>query len=115
MYVQYATLYESAHADALLSEWVVPRDADNVRPVPPPCPDGFHAALGVGDPVELWHEAGWWPVKVAAVASASPRLVLDVASDELPGLCRRVGASQIRPRWRWAGDAAGWKLLTRSA
>ena len=115
VHVPYSMLYESTHTDAPLCEWVVPSDEDAVRPVPPPCPDRFHESLAAGDHVELWHEAGWWPVKIAAVASAPPLPAFDVTSDSFPGLCRRVSATQIRPRWRWAGEGTGWKHLTRAA
>jgi len=103
-------VYESAHTDVLLGEWVQTIDDDTVRPVPPPPADGFHASLKPGDAVEVWHEVGWWPVRVTTVAGLH---AFDVASDAFPGLARRVGPTQLRPRWRWNGAAGGvWHQLT---
>jgi len=109
--VQYTLVYESVHKDALLSEWRRLTDADCVRPTPPPPPDGFFASLRSGDQVEVYFEAGWWPVTVKAVHG--PHAVT-VSHDVFAGLCRRIAATQVRPRWRYRGmgSACDWANLT---
>ena len=84
-----------------------------VRPEPPAPPDGFHSRLVVDDEVEVWYEAGWWPVRVRALLPNA--LAIEVGSDAFAGLCRRVNFAHIRPRWRWRGAEAGWLQLTHPA
>ena len=113
VHVQYETIFASAHTEAGLCEWVLPHDNDHVRPLPPLTPDGFHATLSVGDEVEVWHEAGFWPVKVQALALE--RSAVEVTSDAFPGLCRRYSITQVRPRWQWAGqEGGGWRMRKRA-
>jgi len=67
----------------------------------------------VDDEVEVWYEAGWWPVRVRALLPNA--LAIEVGSDAFAGLCRRVNFAHIRPRWRWRGAEAGWLQLTHPA
>jgi hypothetical protein len=108
--VQYDTLYESIHKDTLLVEWVRPRDSDAVRPRPLAPTDGFHARLREGDAVEIWHEAGWWPVTVRAVGVGGHSF--EVASEEFVALCRTYPSTLLRPRRKWTTN--GWEVLTRT-
>jgi len=98
------------HSDSLLAEWVQPQDFDDVRPAPPPPPDGFFDGLAVGDQVTLWFEAGWWPVKVRAREAGG---TFQVGSDVFPGLSRQANATTLRPNWRWGGKKAGWTIADK--
>ena len=109
--VQYSTLYESAISETALTEWLKPFDDDHVRPEPPAPPDGFLHSLRAGDDVDVWHEAGWWPVRVNGLVPNA--IAVEVGSDSFVGLHRRVNLTHVRPRWRWRGTEAGWILLTR--
>ena len=103
--VQYGLIYESVHKDVLLTEWVRPRDPDSVRPKPPPPPDGFHSTLKSGDMIEVWFEAGWWPAHVVAPRGSH---ACEVGSEGFAALKRTVPSTQVRPRWRWVGNA--WQM-----
>ena len=94
--------------DTLLTEWITPKDADSVRPLPPPLPQQFHRSLRAGDPIDVFFEAGWWPACIKA--SVKGGISFELRSDAFAALCRAVPATQIRPRWRWAGGA--WHQVT---
>ena len=61
MQLRYDCVYTSHVTDGLLVEWMQASDADAIRPLPPPPPDGFAKSLKPGDEVDVWHEAAWWP------------------------------------------------------
>lgn len=108
--VQYLQLHETLLKDALLTEWVRPRDADSVRPPPPPPPNGFHETLEAGDTVEVWHEAGWWP---AQVVSRTGSTACEVRSEQYVALRRTIPMAKVRPRWRWSGGS--WEQTSKAA
>ena len=110
--MQYDHLYESAAKDAPLTEWLRPRDHDEVRPTPPPPPDGFHAALKPGAVVDVWHEAAWWPATVrrAPVGGGALGVSVEVSSDGFPALCRAFPAKRVRPRGIYSREG-GWQQV----
>eukprot|EP00967_Tisochrysis_lutea_P071855 scaffold95587_cov30-Tisochrysis_lutea.AAC.1 len=63
-WVVFDELLEEESESELLREWVRRED---VRPKPPPTPDGFAHLIQTGDIIELNFEDGWWEVEVEKV------------------------------------------------
>ena len=71
----------------------------------PPTPGGFARLLRPGDVLELFHEDGWWEVKLEAVVVGSGPSVFQVSSLQYDNT-HEVAAESLRPLWRWwAGSA----------
>ena len=104
-------------SSALLREWV---PCSYLRPPPPPPPPGFIDCLSPGQKVDVRRDDGWWEAtfRQAAVlrngngdggdgdgdggngGEAVPNAFLVDAG----GWERWVGASELRPRWRFLGS-----------
>ena len=127
--VRYMDLFLSPSSEEPLTEWVEPKQEDELRPPPPLPPDGFHSKLREGDEVDLLFEGAWWPVSVCAVhhtkedgTKASSDRTFEVESrldsTRFSGLSCRVSAARIRPNWKWEGRADGkagrWTFQLRS-
>jgi len=105
--VQYKHLHESAFVESPVTEWLLPKDSDEVRPVPPGVPGGFYESICVGANIEVKFEEGWWPAVLRDNANPTFR----VKATEFPALEKRSFTTmEVRPTWRW--ENGKWEDLT---
>jgi hypothetical protein len=67
----------------------------------PPTPGGFARLLRAGDVVELFHEDGWWEVKLEPVTAAGSGPSAFRVSSLQYDTTHEVAAESLRPLWRW--------------
>lgn len=72
----------------------------DMRLRPPHTPRGFTRLLRPGDGLELFHEDGWWNVKLEAALPGDRPGSFRVSSTEYEQT-HTVTAKSLRPPWRW--------------
>ena len=98
--VEFPAFDEDEKGEAKLKEWVA---CTLVAPPPPPPGADFVRRIKAGQPLDLWHEDGWWRVTVTGRGADG----ISVAAEDY-GAVRTVDASCLRPRWQFVG--AEWQV-----
>ena len=98
--VEFPAFEEDEKSESKLKEWVA---YSLVTPTPPPTGADFVRRIKAGQPLDLWHEDGWWRV---TVTGSGPHGVSVAAEDY--GAVRTVDASCLRPRWQF--DGTDWQV-----
>ena len=97
--------FNEEDSEALLREW---HKGENLQPVPPPTPTGFHKLLTHGDEVEVRYDDGWWRMTFLGTRQVEGVTEFNVWS-ELYQVGRWVTAVEVRPSWqRWGSK---WRKL----
>ena len=93
--VEFPAFDEDEQSEAKLKEWVA---CTLVAPPPPPPGADFVRRIKAGQPLDLWHEDGWWRVTVTGRRADG----ISVAAEDY-GAVRTVDVSCLRPRWHFVG------------
>ena len=93
--VEFPAFEEDEKSEAKLKEWVA---YSLVAPPPPPTGADFVRRIKAGQPLDLWHEDGWWRVTVTGTGPDG----ISIAAEDY-GAVRTVDASCLRPRWQFVG------------
>jgi len=78
-------------------------DVSHVRPIPPSPAPNFLDGCKVGKPLEVQLQDGWW--EVAFYGMDGPKYVVGA---ERYRVQHRVGASRLRPAWKWDRENRTW-------
>ena len=99
--VEFPAFDEDEQSEAKLKEWVA---CTLVAPPPPPSGADFVRRIKAGQPLDLWHEDGWWRVTVtgrgADAASPSRRRTTARSVPWMHRACD-LGGSSSAPSGRW--------------
>ena len=93
--VEFPAFEEDENSEAKLKEWVA---CSLITPPPPPTGADFVRRIKAGQPLDLWHEDGWWRVTVTGSGPGG----ISVAAEDY-GAVRTVNAACLRPRWQFVG------------
>ena len=100
-FVEFPAFFADETNDKLLTDWISCRQ---LWPPPPPAPPDFFERLSIGEPLEVYHEDGWWEVTLQRTRQAqSGRMTYQVTSS-FYNTERWANADRLRPRWRFMRD-----------
>jgi len=103
--VEHQAFTVSEERDEPVCEWVSP---SMLRPLPPPSPPDFISQLTKGDPIEQWHEDGWWEVQlIRKLKACDGKDRVEVSVERYGGYMNELSAAHIRPVWEFTGSS--WK------
>ena len=88
----------------LLTDWVA---LSQLWPPPPPPPPDFFERLSIDEPLEVYHEEGWWEVSLLRSRTAPNGGLSFQVRSALYGTERWATPDRLRPRWRFVVDPSG--------
>ena len=102
--MEFEAFFEEGSDETMLKDWV---SLSQLRPQPPPPPPDFFHHIDIGEPLELYHEDGWWEVELQSSKQAADGGLTFKVVSPLYGTERWATTERLRPRWRF--------VLSRSA
>lgn len=95
-FVEFTAFFVNDNDETLLTDWV---GVHQLRPLPPPPTPHYFEMIQLGEPLDLYHEDGWWEV-VLQRSRLTPKggLAFQVVSP-LYGTERWSSSEHLRPRW----------------
>ena len=97
-FVEFSAFFaEGAESDeTLLTDWV---NVSQLWPPPPPPPPGFFEMLKIGEPLEVYHEDGWWEVTLSKLRQAPNGRTSCLVTSSMYSTERWASLERLRPRW----------------
>jgi hypothetical protein len=98
-FVEFPAFFQSDEDDEThLTDWV---RLEQLWPQPPPPPPDFFERLEIGEPLELYHEDGWWEVALTRSRQAPGGNMSYHVTSALYGTERWASPKLLRPRWKF--------------
>jgi len=100
-FIEFASFFSDEGGEHPLQDWV---EIAQLWPVPPPPPPDFFDRLAEGEPLEVFHEEGWWEVRLRASCLGEGGVrTFQVVSPEYQSE-RWAPPCELRPLWRFVRE-----------